>query len=93
VYNDHGNLQPDYVLLELKVAIYGKEAVKICRRSPQELAVLDSRPTHLFDGFDCMPRQLLTNALGNALVKQYAHALVQDRRLAAARPRQVHARR
>ena len=64
------------------VAIYRKEAVKVGRRESQERAVLYARPTHFDNGLNRVPRQVLTKSLGNALVKQHAHALGRDRQLA-----------
>ena len=84
VKNNHADFQPDDILSELKVAIYRKEAVKICCRELQERAVLYARPTHFDDGLNRVPRPFLTKALGNALVKQHAHALGRDRPLAVA---------
>jgi hypothetical protein len=40
--------------LERKIAIYGNKYFELLFGQYEEIAILDSRPTHLRDGFDVM---------------------------------------
>ena len=84
VEDDHADVQPGDILLELQVAINGNEAVNACCGELQQPAVLYARPTQFDDGPDRVRRQFLTKAPGNALVKQHAHAPRRDRQLSVA---------